>query len=323
MKPKLRIAIIATVLYLLPVNLVFGAINYERYNDCIFDTVDYDSNSSIENADVEKVIKDTVPEDCRKAFMYYTEGIDKFETINLRIQLLAMGQWESGWKVTISNTVNKNGTVDLGYLALNSANAESEWFMSRFGPNEEDGFNYDKNNDNERYLIACIKFYKSLYNVYGEDAAYCYNAGVTRYTNHNIPSSTYTYKKRVSEYIEKFIQDAKMYAVARIEFEKMLDRCCHYNLIILSNVCKRNYFKNIVHNMDKQFSSNFAFDQVCLNSTDQDYLLSDKNRRMIDDALSTGVIPNSEYVCIGYIRKYGNHLAPVFKSTITGERIIC
>ena len=322
MKPKLRIAIIATVLYLLTTNSAFGAINYERYNDCIFDTVDYDSNSSIENADVEKVINDYVPVDCRKAFIHYTQGVDKFETINLRLQLLAMGQWESGWKVTISNTANKNGTVDLGYLALNSANADSEWFMSRFGPNENDGFKYDENNDNERYLIACIKFYKSLYDVYGEDAAYCYNAGVTRYTRRNIPSSTYTYKKRVSEYIEKFIQESEKYAATRIEFEKMITKSSHYNLIIINNLCKKNLIKTIL-NREQKIDYNFSFDQIHLILADQEYLLSDKNRRMIDNALNAAGLPNVEFVCIGYIRKYGNHLAPVFKSTITGERIVC
>lgn len=316
MKPKLRIAIIATVLYLLTTNSAFGAINYERYNDCIFDTVDYDSNSSIENADVEKVINDYVPVDCRKAFMHYTQGVDKFETINLRLQLLAMGQWESGWKVTISHTANKNGTVDLGYLALNSANAESEWFMSRFGPNENDGFKYDENNDNERYLIACIKFYKSLYDVYGEDAAYCYNAGVTRYTKRNIPSSTYTYKKRVSEYIEKFIQESEKYAATRIEFAEMLN----------SNKCLNSIAVgyNVLTNID--LSCNYRINltnYINLILYNHKYVVLDKNRRMIDDALSTGIIPNSEFICIGYIRKYGNHLAPVFKSTITGERVVC
>ena len=320
MKRKLRIAIIATVLYLLTTNSAFGAINYERYNDCIFNTVNYDSNSSIENADVEKVINDYVPIDCREAFIYYTKGTDKFETINLRLQLLAMGQWESGWKVTISNTVNKNGTVDLGYLALNSANAESDWFMSRFGPNENDGFKYDENNDNERYLIACIKFYKSLYNVYGEDAAYCYNAGVTRYTRHNIPSSTYTYKKRVSEYIEKFIQESEKYAIKRIELEKILKAKNYLNLITVDDFYKEYLLKNISN--EKRLNLAFNYIQLLL-SDRENYLLSDKNRRMIDNALSTGVIQNSEFICIGYIRKYGNHLAPVFKSTITGERVIC
>lgn len=308
MKRNFKVAIIAIMLFLLTTSSVFCSINYERYNDCIFDTVDY--TSRIELADVEKVVKDYVPSDCRDAFLYYTKYGDKFETMNLRLQILAIGQWESGWRVTVSGR-NKNGTVDLGYLALNSANADSEMFMSSFGPNEDDGFDYDENNLNERYLITCIKFYKCLYSLHGEDAAYCYNAGESRYKNHKIPSSTYTYKKRISEYIEKFIQESDRYADIRIEFEHEMAKLVESARFdtLFSRLSETTIF--------------FVSRSTVLIMSDNLLLISDKNKRMIDDALSAALKPNSEFVCVGYIKKYGSYLAPVFKSTITGERIIC
>ena len=236
------------------------------------------------------------------------------------IQLLAVGQWESGWKVTISPE-NKNGTVDLGFLALNSANINDDKFMSKFGPNIEDGYVYNAALLDEYYLITCIKFYKYLYSRYGEDAAYCYNAGERRYLRETIPTSTYTYKKRVSEYVEMFVQKSVEESRLRIEFED--------NLKNINNCLKLMF----VFNDKSKFNENAV--SVKPNKTDKSmvviarnyelerFIWNDKNRRMIDSALNAAWIPNTEFICIGYIRKYGNQMAPVFKSKYTGERIVC
>ncbi len=313
MKRKQLLAII--VMLTIIVSSAFCGIDTKRYNDSKF--VSILDHKDVTYDDIVKVVDDYVPITCRDAFLYYTKCDNDEETLELMIHLLAVGQWESGWKVTISGT-NKNGTVDLGYLALNSANAESKWFMSNFGPNEEDGYEYNVYLEDEYYLITCIKFYKYLYKRYGEDAAYCYNAGEGRFIHKSIPLSTYTYKKRVSEYVEKFVQESVYKSELRREFEETMDSW-KYSVKVNNMFCM-NMLKNKMHETPR---NHIALLVKIYTNDSKLFTISDKNKRLIDDALNRAGIPNPEFICIGYIRKYGNHLAPVFKSKITGEKIVC
>ena len=309
----MRRTIMVILVLLVITTPVFCAFNSKLYSECLFDNIENYQN--IEYRDIVKVVKETVPSNCIDAFLYYTKYNESDETMifNLMIQLLAIGKWESGWKVTVSGK-NRNGTVDLGYLALNSANIENEWFMSKFGPKETDGFKFDKSDLNEYYLITCINFYKGLYKIYGEDAAYCYNAGERKYKNQNIPSSTYTYKKRVSEYITEVIRNVRLISEKRIELRNArITEIAQRAEYIKS---KRDAFKNIL----KQ--SNLKELILVIKRFRISVFLAVFNnyKRDIESALNVRTW-NNDYVYIGYIKR-NDRLAPVFKLITTGEKIV-
>lgn len=169
--------------------------------------------------DIDTVVRKYVPSKYVKAFNQATICEDgELATANMRLQILAIGYYESGWIKTICNKPNRDGSLDIGYLQLNSKNIENSWFMERFGPN------YETSDELELYLVTCINLYKALYSLYGEDAVYAYNAGESRYLKYksgkiSLPKSTSTYKKWVSKYTKDIFEEM---CRAKTNREKMM-----------------------------------------------------------------------------------------------------
>ena len=199
---KLKVFIISLLVASFMPIFAFGNHSFKTIN----------SFDNFTSSDIDAIVGRYVPEDYRSAFYHYTDLGDKLSTANLRLQILAIGKHESGWKNVISKP-NKNGTRDIGYLQLNSANLNNSWFMSRFGP--ESGSDYGKDLA-EIALITCINYYKTLYASYGEDAVYCYNAGEGRYKKGSLPDSTIAYKRIVGKYLSGIIAECETYKLDRI-----------------------------------------------------------------------------------------------------------
>lgn len=170
--------------------------------------------------DIITIINDTVPEDVRPAFIASTEDEDVLYRDTLRMYLLAIGQKESEWKYTRSHRANNDGTYDVGYLMLNENNIFDPIFVKNFIPKPSD--DYIPSNKQEFYLITCINFYKYLYNRYGCDASYAYNAGERRYIEGRIPTSTLNYKKDISLYLNKYLERLYSMYEDRLKCERMI-----------------------------------------------------------------------------------------------------
>ncbi len=175
------------------------------------------SFDEVTSIDINTVVRQYVPSKYVKAFNRATICEDgDLATANMRLQILAIGYYESGWTKTICDKPNKDGSLDIGYLQLNSKNINNAWFMERFGPN------YETSDELELYLVTCINLYKALYSLYGEDAVYAYNAGETRYLKYvsgksSLPKSTFTYKKRVSKYTRDIFEEMRQAKADREE----------------------------------------------------------------------------------------------------------
>ena len=182
--------------------------------------------------DINTVVRQYVPSKYVKAFNQATICEDgELATANMRLQILAIGYYESGWTKTICDKPNRDGSLDIGYLQLNSKNIKNEWFMERFGPD------YETSDELECYLVTCINLYKALYSLYGEDAVYAYNAGETRYLRYksgksSLPKSTFTYKKWVSKYTKDIFEEM---CQAKVEREEMIAN-----------------LRSTIHNIDKR-----------------------------------------------------------------------
>lgn len=175
-----------------------------------------DNFDEVTKIDINTVVRQYVPAKYVRAFNMATICEDELATANMRLQILAIGYYESGWTKTVCDKPNKDGSLDIGYLQLNSKNIKNKWFMERFGPN------YKTSDDLECYLITCINLYKALYSLYGEDAVYAYNAGETRYLRYksgksSLPKTTFTYKKWVSKYTKDIFNEMCQAKITREE----------------------------------------------------------------------------------------------------------
>jgi hypothetical protein len=170
--------------------------------------------------DILTLVHNTVPEDVVEAFVQYTDDIDVRYRDTMRLYLLAVGKHESEWKYTKSLRANSNGTYDIGYLMLNEKNICDPTFIKYFIPKPTD--TYIVKNEQEFYLATCINFFKYLYNRYGFDACYAYNAGERRYIENRIPLSTRRYKEGVLTNLRIYLSDLYNIAEKRIEHERWL-----------------------------------------------------------------------------------------------------
>lgn len=170
--------------------------------------------------DILTLVHNTVPEDVVEAFVQYTDDIDVRYRDTMRLYLLAVGKHESEWKYTKSLRANSNGTYDIGYLMLNEKNICDPTFIKYFIPKPTD--TYIVKNEQEFYLATCINFFKYLYNRYGFDACYAYNAGERRYIENRIPLSTRRYKEGVLTNLKIYLSDLYNIAEKRIEHERWL-----------------------------------------------------------------------------------------------------
>ncbi len=170
--------------------------------------------------DILTLVHNTVPEDVVEAFVQYTDDANVRYRDTMRLYLLAVGKHESEWKYTKSLRANSNGTYDIGYLMLNEKNICDPTFIKYFIPKPTD--TYIVKNEQEFYLATCINFFKYLYNRYGFDACYAYNAGERRYIENRIPLSTRRYKEGVLNNLKIYLSDLYSIAEKRIEHERWL-----------------------------------------------------------------------------------------------------
>ena len=166
--------------------------------------------------DVDSVAGTYIPDDLQNVFNSLTDMGDEMTTADLRLRILAIGKVETGWNNTISKP-NKNGSYDIGYLQLNSFNLKNAKFMEQFGPTFMEV--YDRSNLTRIAFVTCIKYYKTLYSVYGEDAYYCYNAGEKRYLKGKVPPSTKSYVKKITKAFEDIVEEVKATADERVKRE--------------------------------------------------------------------------------------------------------
>ena len=103
---------------------------------------------------------------------------------------------------------------------LNENNIFDPIFTRNFIPKPSD--KYIPSNVQEFYLITCINFYKYLYNRYGCDASYAYNAGERRYIEGRLPTSTLNYKKDISLYLDKYLKRLYSMYEDRLKGERLL-----------------------------------------------------------------------------------------------------
>ena len=96
--------------------------------------------------------------------------------IDLGLELLAIGDKESQWslKGLVSKNVNKDGSIDVGPLQLNSNNLKNKWFLELFAPEK-----YESMEANNFYMVTCINYFACLKNEYSsiEKALKVYNGG--------------------------------------------------------------------------------------------------------------------------------------------------
>jgi len=272
--------------------------------------IDYAKSISYKNAnddvlilDVNRVVKNVVPEDYYSLFLKCTEMPTERETIKFRIHVLAIGTWESGWKV-LKSKQNTNGTYDLGYMALNSANISNIKFMNTFKPAEEI-YESVKHDNNKLYFAVGIEYYRYLLEKYGPNqAVYCYNGGEYRYRKNTLPKSVYVYKVRVGELIQKYVKQIEMACKERVDAEKEVIR------FKVKKVEEDTRRKNINNNVKYMFNKRIFIKRQ------NSYL------DIINEITHVSRKPNPEFVCIGYVKKYGSIVAPIFISNITGKKYI-
>lgn len=285
----------------------------------VFDSFNFsikESHEHVEN-DLQSIVETMVPRKYVDTFNHYTTMPTLEDTINLRIHILAIGQIESEWTPIVSG-INENGSYDIGYLQLNSYNLKDDLFLWKFSPKKSDGFNYNADDNMERYMIMCIKLYKTLYKSYGNDACYCYNGGEGRYLKNRIPASTYGYQRRMSKEITTIVDKLEEKANLRVKLK----------LELVENLKKINAF-------NLEYLANLALDKCNITRLDlglqyqsfnkpQDMLFDKRRVFAIQNAIYlTRLQVNKNYVFIGDYMKNTGAVAPVFLHRPSGKILYC
>lgn len=286
-------------------------------NQPVFDSFDFSIKGSYEHVenDLQSIVETMVPRKYVDTFNHYTTMPTLEDTINLRIHILAIGQIESEWTPAVSG-INENGSYDIGYLQLNSYNLKNDLFLWKFSPKESDGFNYNASDNMERYMIMCIKLYKSLYKSYGNDACYCYNGGEGRYLNDRIPASTYGYQRRMSKEITIIVDklEEKANIHVKLELAENLKKIGTFNL---------DYLAKLVLNKCSTTRLDLGLQYRSFNKP-QDMLFDKRRVFAIQNAIySTRLQINKNYVFIGDYVKNTGAVAPVFLHRPSGKILYC
>jgi len=151
----------------------------------------------VENNSYKELVYEIVPYPFAKYFYEETKN----NNIDLNLILLSIAKYESGWNVFIHKK-NKDSSIDYGPMGLNSKNIMNPWFIEQFFPKD---IKMTDNNKNIVYMIACIRFFKSLYDKHTkENAIMIYNAGYTRIKKGDIPPITKKYLAMIREYYNMY-----------------------------------------------------------------------------------------------------------------------
>lgn len=206
-----------TVAFILTVSVAFGETRPLETNTSIFDKMISTENvdKRTENYLYYEFVKSSIPEKFVDPF--YEKTVDRK---NLGLELIGMGYHESGWKVFRGPT-NKNGSVDIGPLMLNSNNIKNKEFMQYFG--------YDcsqyANDLDIYYMTICINFYASIRLEYGPYIALqIYNGGyrILRARPHSkLKVAVTKYANLCYNHINKYEKDYKEYVSENEENAKV------------------------------------------------------------------------------------------------------
>jgi hypothetical protein len=170
----------------------------------------------------------------------------------------------------------------------------------------------DVSNEFETYLIVCINFYKDLYSRYESDAVYAYNCGEGRYLNNKIPESTYLYKLRVKECIDKFNNEVNRAYEERKRKESLLTEI------------EKMFRKTIVcmdFEIDRIDTPLIRFQTKVLFFFESRQLFFKEEDDHFQRIYRIGNEENLDYIYIGRIKK-GEISRPVFYCKIDGRKYL-
>ena len=141
-----------------------------------------------------------IPNEYLETFLYYTRSE---EMKALRFHFMAIADIESNWVWMRSFQPNRDGSLDLGPMGLNSNNIKNSDFMNRYAPKDLTHIH----NENQLYMVTCMNYFYNLYKNrgLGEDAFYAYNTGIGNYLRGHIPDITRRYRRRSIEGIERYL----------------------------------------------------------------------------------------------------------------------
>lgn len=167
----------------------------------VFEKYKYEIDKNTKREIYVEFIESVVPEKFVKPFYEMTR-----DNINIGMELLGIGLHESEWKYFVGKK-NKNGSVDLGPLMLNSYNINDSWFIEKYGKGL-DSYKYD---NDIYYMVLCINFWKSLRNTYGVyNALQVYNGGprvMYKNVNYTLKQTVKKYANTVCEKINILVED--------------------------------------------------------------------------------------------------------------------
>lgn len=141
----------------------------------------------------EQIIKEIIPFKFQEVLIEETK-----HSYEMRILAMSIGFVESGWVHMRSFKPNKDGSIDLGPMALNSNNIKNDYFMEKYA-----NLKYDYDTD-IFYMVACIRYMEDLVSKHPDNFLKVYNTGILNVRRGTIPESTYKYEELVFKYREKF-----------------------------------------------------------------------------------------------------------------------
>lgn len=192
-------SVLLFVLLLVCTNVLFstsngiGTLTLIKEKELIITDIKNEYEKVVMDSSYKELVHNVVPEPFTNYFYEETKNYN----IEFNLILLSIAQYESGWKIFIHKK-NKDGSVDYGPMGLNSKNILNSRFVEQFFPKDIKFINHNKD---IVYMIACIRYFKSLYDKYNkENAIMIYNAGYTRVKRGDIPNITKRYLNIVREY---------------------------------------------------------------------------------------------------------------------------
>ena len=159
---------------------VVAAFNGVEYDDLIFyneygkDIIGHGIDmDSVKKNLINDYIKSYVPKDFSQNFIDFTDKFDSTDS-NFKLCALAIADVESvKWTVFSSVKPNKDGSIDVGPMGLNSNNIKHKWFLKKYLDN-----NVNYKSDNHKWMNICINWLHEIYVHYGMNRALLvYNGG--------------------------------------------------------------------------------------------------------------------------------------------------
>lgn len=238
------------------------------------------------------IINESLKQDIPVSQIY---AISKIETLNFRY-----------FK---SLKTNSNGTIDYGIMGLNSSNFDTSTLAGRKFLNDYFYYNdeYDEfNPDNQLHMLkVCVRYLKYLIEYTGDfqNAAMCYNGGITKWINDCVPKVSIDYSNSAisisessGDYKPKYICPMKAITiyVSASERNNLHTRFPQIDKIDCKRVCSS---LNLLKDSVIKFKKLFIESQLCI---------IDNRRKRID--LASLEVGEDDGDFIGTVSKSGNYI---------------